>query len=586
MNYESLFKNAPCPIAILTEKGKIIEANSEFQNLTGFSTIELADEHISKCFTGKASKLLNALDMITSHEGSLEIVPGNIHHKSGGQIAVECSLGSLNDGQPLVMLSCRLLSDSDLYLKAIMEGFPGLIYFKDKQGRYTRVNSAYASKFGVKQPDDVRGKSAYDFYHPEHASKTSEAESHIIETGEPLEDTEEQETWADGKVIWLRTTRKALRNDEDEIIGTYGISMEYLRQHETDLQLIEKTSILNAITSSMPVVIYKYHQQRGIEVIMGNIGLQKSFKNSKIVKFSIATGLSTLVDKISEEKDKHGYLHFTSAGKTRSFENFVFKGHSGQGEYIGLALDVTESKRDRQKVKKNAKELVKINRELNQFAYIISHDLKAPLRAITNLSEWIQEDLGDTDNEEVRNNLRLLRNRAGRMENLINGILEYARVSRTRMKFEVIDTEEVVNDVLDTLMVPAKFKVKVSDQMPRVTFPRVNMEQLFSNLISNAVKYHDKEHGNIEIGYNDLGDYHEFFVQDDGPGIAREYHEKIFVIFQTLHARDSIESTGVGLSIVKKILEDRGGEISIESVKGKGTKFIFKIPKLVDNDAS
>jgi PAS domain S-box-containing protein len=247
--------------------------------------------------------------------------------------------------------------------------------------------------------------------------------------------------------------------------------------------------------------------------------------------------------------------------------------------FICTARDITDQKIAEKKLKEHTVELEKINKELDQFAYIASHDLKAPLRAIANLSEWIEEDLGSDLPEGVKEHTKLLRSRVGRMQSLIDGILSYSRVSRTEVKYETIDTDKLIEEVLNIIAVPASFEIVKEAVFPLINADRVRMEQVFTNLISNVVKYHDKESGKITLGHKKLENVHEFSVADDGPGIPPEYHEKIFVIFQTLEARDKIESTGVGLSIVKKIIEENGGTIKVESVPGEGTKFIFTWPE-------
>ena len=247
--------------------------------------------------------------------------------------------------------------------------------------------------------------------------------------------------------------------------------------------------------------------------------------------------------------------------------------------FICTARDITERKIAEKKLKEHTVELEKINKELDQFAYIASHDLKAPLRAIANLSEWIEEDLGSDLPEGVKKHTKLLRSRVARMQALIDGILSYSRVSRTEVKHETIDTDQLIDEVLNTIVVPTTFEIIKETVFPVINADRVRLEQVFTNLIGNAIKYHDKESGKIILSHKKLENVHEFSVADDGPGIPPEYHEKIFIIFQTLEARDKVESTGVGLSIVKKIIEENGGTIKLESVPSQGTRFIFTWPE-------
>jgi PAS domain S-box-containing protein len=247
-------------------------------------------------------------------------------------------------------------------------------------------------------------------------------------------------------------------------------------------------------------------------------------------------------------------------------------------QYIAIQHDITHVKNAEFAIRDYALDLEKKNKELDQFAYIVSHDLKAPLRAINNLSEWVEEDLGGEVSEEVKSNFSLLRGRVKRMEGLINGILEYSRAGRIKARVENVDVIELLTDMMQTLAVPLTFKIIIPTTMPVLRTERIALEQVFSNLISNAVKYNNSTNPIIEIGYQNGGDFYEFFVTDNGPGIDKEFFDKIFIIFQTLQARDKVESTGVGLAIVKKIIDEKGGKVWVDSEKGQWTKFSFTWP--------
>ena len=224
-------------------------------------------------------------------------------------------------------------------------------------------------------------------------------------------------------------------------------------------------------------------------------------------------------------------------------------------------------------------ELARANEELNQFAYVTSHDLKAPLRGIANLSRWIEEDLGDDLTEDTRHQLDLLRGRVHRMEAMIEGILQYSRVGRETVRPEYIDVGALLADIVDLLAPPPPFQVEIAAPMPALTGERVRLQQVFMNLISNAIKHNDRPQGRVTITSRDAGEFYEFAVADDGPGIAPQYHARIFQIFQTLQARDKVENTGIGLSLVKKIVEGQGGAIHLDSREGAGATFRFTWPK-------
>lgn len=258
---------------------------------------------------------------------------------------------------------------------------------------------------------------------------------------------------------------------------------------------------------------------------------------------------------------------------------------------LGILRDITDRIEFENKLKENekklseySKELERSNKELDQFAYVTSHDLKAPLRAISNLVTWIEEDSKEKLDENIKSNMALLKSRVKRMENLINGILEYSRIGRIKGTIEKIEFEKVIKEMIDSIDPPKTFKFIIQEGLPPFFAEKIRFEQVFSNLISNAIKHHNKEEGIIEIFYEDFGEFYKFTVKDNGPGIPKEYHNKIFEIFNTLKARDKFESTGIGLTIVKKIVENQGGKIWVESKEGEGSSFIFTWKKnLQDN---
>ena len=219
--------------------------------------------------------------------------------------------------------------------------------------------------------------------------------------------------------------------------------------------------------------------------------------------------------------------------------------HQIDEKTVALRHELEERKRAEEK-------LARTNKELDQFAYVVSHDLKALLRAIKNLSVWIEEDLGDDLKTESKKNMGLLRLRVQRMTDLICGVLEYSRIGRTAIVPETVETRELLREILDSQAHPESFEIKIDNNMPTLEAPRLLLNQVFANLVSNAVKYHDREDGVVEVSCNEDEDFYTFSVSDDGPGIPQEHHEKIFMIFQTLNLKKNVDSTGVGLTIVKK----------------------------------
>jgi len=261
-------------------------------------------------------------------------------------------------------------------------------------------------------------------------------------------------------------------------------------------------------------------------------------------------------------------------------EQTLFKEIAGD---IAFALHDIKLEEERTSIENNRlkllDELERSNSELKDFAYIVSHDLKAPLRAITSLAEWISADYCDKLDEDGKEQLSLLLNRTRRMHNLIEGILEYSRIGRLKEKKDEVDLMALVREVITMIDPPENIEIEIVDTLPVIICEKTRIGQVFQNLLSNAMQYMDKPKGKITIQCTKDQKYWKFTVMDNGPGIEKRYFEKIFQIFQTLKPRDEVESTGVGLTIVKKIVEMHGGTIGVESTVGEGSTFFFTIPK-------
>jgi PAS domain S-box-containing protein len=223
------------------------------------------------------------------------------------------------------------------------------------------------------------------------------------------------------------------------------------------------------------------------------------------------------------------------------------------------------------------RDLRKSNNELNDFAHVVSHDLKSPLRSMNALITWMQEDYSDFLKEVKDNHFEMLIKKVDKMDHLINGILKYASVDKVEKQVNDINLNAIVKDILETIFIPTYIKIDVKRVLPIVKGDKFRLQQLFQNLLSNAIKYTDKEEGLVIIDCTSDGDYWKFSIQDNGIGIDKKYFKKIFKVFQVLEEGEN--STGVGLSIVKKIVDLYKGEIWLESLKNEGTTFYFTLLK-------
>jgi len=217
------------------------------------------------------------------------------------------------------------------------------------------------------------------------------------------------------------------------------------------------------------------------------------------------------------------------------------------------------------------------NNELSDYAHMISHDLKSPLRTINTLMSWFKEDHANKIDKSGTETLDLIANNVEKMDDLISGILNYATISEAQIESYDVDLNNLIADILNIIFIPETIAFRISDKLPVVKGDKFRLQQLFQNLIDNAIKYNDKPEGVIEIGAFDEKGFHGFYIKDNGKGIETKYYEKIFQTFQKLD--NTIDTTGIGLSIVKKIVTFYEGSIRVESQPKKGSTFYFTLKK-------
>jgi len=220
-----------------------------------------------------------------------------------------------------------------------------------------------------------------------------------------------------------------------------------------------------------------------------------------------------------------------------------------------------------------------INKELKDFASIVSHDLKAPLRGIKSLATWIFDDCSDKLGEQAKEQMNLLLGRVEKMHNLIEGVLQYSRAGRTEEQIIQVNLDTFIPEAIDMLVPPENISITIEDNMPVIECAETHVMQLFQNLLNNAIKYMDKPKGRIKVGCVEQDGFWKFSIADNGPGIEEKNFEKIFKMFHKLSVSEEVEGTGVGLTVAKKIVELYGGNIWVESQIGKGSTFYFTLPK-------
>ena len=267
-------------------------------------------------------------------------------------------------------------------------------------------------------------------------------------------------------------------------------------------------------------------------------------------------------------------------GDRRDLEAFYRPHRATDGRVLGvvtLLTDITERKKLTRRLASQTRDLMRSNEELEQFAYVASHDLKAPLRGIENLVGWIEEDLDEALTGDIATNMGLLKSRVRRLESLLDDLLTYSRAGRSLDDLTLVDTRALVREIAVLVSPPAGFVILADPSLPAVQAQRAPLLQVFQNLIGNAIKHHDNPSGgHIWVDSFVAADSVEFVVSDDGPGVPERFRERVFGMFQTLRPRDEVEGSGMGLAIVKKLIERQQGRIWLtDRVDGRGLAVHF-----------
>jgi signal transduction histidine kinase len=341
----------------------------------------------------------------------------------------------------------------------------------------------------------------------------------------------------------------------------------------------EKTKFSQVQTATLNILEdFTDEKSKFSQVQTATLNILEDFTDEKTKFTQVQTATLNILEDLTEERNRFAQMQTTTLNILEDFDAEKSRLEQSQRAYLNILEDIDIEK---DKVAIAYKRVEAINSELQEFAYAASHDLKAPLRVIDNASKWLEEDLQEHLNDETRENMKLMRGRIGRMEKLLDDLLEYSRIGRVRDErfSEIITGSALMENVLTLLSPKRQFTVDVSPSFADIHVARMPLQQILMNLVSNAIKHHDKPKGHIEVTATDVGTFYRFAVKDDGPGIAPEYHEQIFRMFQTLKPRDQVEGSGMGLAMVRKNIEIFGGKVHLQSAVGQGSTFSFTWPK-------
>jgi PAS domain S-box-containing protein len=468
--------------------------------------------------------------------------------------------------------------------EAIYQTAPIGLAILDLELRFVRINQRLAEINGIPIADHI-GRTIHEIV-PDLADLAEPLFRQVLVTGEPLHDLElSGQTKAQPGVCrtWLENCYP-LWDASGEIVGINVVVQDITDRKRAEAELARVNGILTATIDGTSDVIYVKDLQ-GRYIIVNTTAAEwldarvadiLGRDDTSLFPPEIAARIALSDRQVITTGESIVYEEeLPKQGTRRALLSAKYPWRDPQGAIvgvIGISRDITE----RQQAEAA---LAERNRSLDSFVHTVSHDLKAPLRAIANLAEWLTIDLEGRLPPENQQQFELLRSRVKRMDATIDSLLRYSRAGRQQAPLETVNVAELLAEIIDTLAPPQSFTISIASILPTLTTKRIFLSQVFANLISNAIDHHPTAAGQIDITAIERPDCYEFSVRDDGAGIAPEHHERVFGIFQTLKSRDNTENTGVGLAIVKKIIETERGTIRLESALGQGATFSFTWPK-------
>lgn len=606
---QGVFDNVVDGIIILNERGYIQHANNAVKEIFGYSPEEIGGKHlqrlIAESITGDSGRVMHFFVGNNQNKLRLQQTINGLDQK-GKIFPMELALSKMQLGDEYWFIAIvrditeRQQAQETLLKQAqLLDLANDTIMVHDLKNKILYWNQGAERLYGYSVAAAL-GQSVHILLKTEFSQPKDKIKNTLLKDG--YWNGELVRYRQDGTPITVASGVTLQRNEFGEALAYLEINQDISQRRKTEAALQKSEEQYRALAKNFPNgAVILFDEELRLNIAEG-IGLATVNLSSEALKGKkIWEVFSPETIKIIEPIYQAA-LRGEATVQEIPFRNRLYLTHvlpitNAEGKILaGMAMsqDITESKRSAEALRVRAEELAllttvleqttavleKRNSELDQFAYIVSHDLKAPLRAIANLCQWIGDDIEQYLTQDTRYQLNLMRNRVQRMEDLINGLLQYSRVGRLKTELELINVEEVLREIIDSLALPPN-TVKILPGMPTLLTERIPLEQVFANLITNAIKHNRRDDPQVSISVKEQAELFEFAVTDNGPGIASEFHEKVFVIFQTMGTIDTGENTGIGLAIVKKIVEDRGGTISIASQPGQGATFRFTWSKQI-----
>jgi PAS domain S-box-containing protein len=597
--------------AALPDTAFIVDSGEHFEEiltatspLPGTAPADLQSRHLSEFFVAGLAEAFHHVILRVLETGEIQSIEYALPAADGtrwfeGRAAPLLLEGG---GRKLVVFVVRditrrkeiedRLFESRQMLQLILDHIPQRIFWKDRAGRYLGCNRVFAQDAGLDDPAAIVGLTDRDLLWRNQAETFQTGDRTVVETGVPLLAQEEEIPGPDGQRRWVRTNRIALRDSEGLVIGVLGSHDDITTQKRAEETLrklsraVEQSPTSIVITDREARIEYvnaKFTELTGYtpeEVLGRNPRVLNSGETPRETFRQMWTTILAGLEWRGEfhNRKKNGELYWEAATISPLKNNAGAITH-----FVAVKEDVTPRKQTEQKLASVLGELERSNRDLEQFAYIASHDLQEPLRLVSSFVQLLSQRYRGRLDADADQFIGFAVDGAQRMQILIQDLLAYSRVGREVRPFVPVDCGEIMAQVVQTLSLAIREQQAVitCDPLPSVPGDPIQLGQLFQNLVANALKFHRDEPPRVHVSAVLTEDkkFWQFAVRDNGIGINAEFYERIFVIFQRLHGRSKYPGSGIGLSICKKIVELHGGRIWVDSVKDRGTIFYFTLPR-------
>lgn len=598
-----IVENSPLGI-VLAKENKIVKANETFIKMMGYSHHELKDLSLKTISApehpNETHRLLDEMN-----EGKLDKFTAvkRFIKKDGSEILAKTRMNAVTNLKGKIDYQVAIVEDiskereaerkiraSENRLSTLISNLQTGVLLEDQNRKIALTNNRFCELFGISvAPDRLKGLDCSTsaeqnkdyFINPDGFVKRIDA---ILAKKEPVLSDELE--MVDGRILERDYIPIYSEGDYKGHLWTYNditLSKNYSKNLEAQR---EKYS---SIIANMNLGLVEVDTHDVIQMVNQSFCQMSGFEQNELVGQVLTEVVPFTSEEAMPAKTKRRL-----AGQSDSYEVEVLHKNgttrhwliSGAPRYnesgrvigsIGIHLDITNQKNLEFQKEKLLKDLEASNTGLQEYAHIVSHDLKSPLRSISSLATWLHEDYKDVLDEGGKQNLQMMQEKVASMDKLIHGILEYSTANSSELDSSTVNLNEVVSEIAETIYIPEHVTISVPEKLPVIQADSTKMHQLFQNIISNAVVHIEKEKGVVMVIAKENDDFWEFTIKDNGVGIPEKYHEKIFKIFQSIGNDE--RSTGIGLSIVKKIVDRYEGTVWVESEMGEGTDFHFTIKK-------